>query len=249
MKKGNLKLKILLVSVLLVAFAAAASGCAEVTFRYTDDGNSSYQTVTVNLDGELLVRNGYKPSKVLDSVAAAFEDEGYSVTKDLENLTVVATLSLKGDAGQENALKTGYIEDKTQVKKGFFFTNVCHEGHTAFTKSSDAMYDYVYFTVLMKALQYSDGDVIIDPNSLKFTYEYASKYRSMFADNGEEYTDGELKVLRYDLNEDAVVKYRYRQVNQAAWYGTLAATAVFVAATATAIILIKKRKKQDRSVA
>lgn len=242
--KTSKKLKIFALAALLTLFALTAAGCAEVTFRCTDDGVKKYQTVTVKIDGEYLERNGYDKTEVLSAVSDAFSEEGYETEIVEKNNTVIAKLELTED--HEGIVGSGYVEDRVTEKKRFFYTDFVHEGHTAFSPSDDGVYNYVYFTVLQKSLQISGGQDIIEIDKLKIYYEYATIFRQTFAENGEEYFDGELKILRYDTSSDAAVTYRYRRFDRWAWYGTLAAVSV---AFATWIVIAKiKKTKIQKSI-
>lgn len=242
--KTSKKLKIFALAALLTLFALTAAGCAEVTFRYTDDGVKKYQTVTVKIDGEYLERNGYDKTEVLSAVSDAFSEEGYETEIVEKSCTVIAKLELTED--HEGIVGSGYVEDRVTEKKRFFYTDFVHEGHTAFSPSDDGVYNYVYFTVLQKSLQISGGQDIIEIDKLKIYFEYATIFRQTFAENGEEYFDGELKILRYDTSSDAAVTYRYRRFDRWAWYGTLAAVSV---AFATWIVIAKiKKTKIQKSI-
>lgn len=233
--------KFLALAAVILLFAITAAGCAEVTFRYTDDGTDRYQTITVRVDGEYAARNGYDVSKVLAAVSDAFSDEGYRTEVNEQDCTVVAKLEITDNF--EGIVGSGYVEDSVDSKKRFFYTDFVHEGHTAFTPSDDGIYNHVYFTVLQKSLQFSDGQDIIELDKLKIYYEYATSFRQTFAENGEEYRDGELKVLKFDTSSDAVVRYRYRRFDRWAWYLTLAAATLIGASWAT-VKKIKKTKNQ-----
>ena len=203
-----------------------------------------YQTVTVKIDGEYLERNGYDKTEVLSAVSDAFLEEGYETEIVEKSDTVIAKLELTED--HEGIVGSGYVEDRVTEKKRFFYTDFVHEGHTAFSPSEDGVYNYVYFTVLQKSLQISGGQDIIEIDKLKIYYEYATIFRQTFAENGEEYFDGELKVLRYDTSSDAAVTYRYRRFDRWAWYGTLASVSV---AFATWIVIAKiKKTKIQKSI-